>query len=129
MDLRDFSEIGQQIENTVKNAIDSMNFDQLNQNIHKTFDDAFGSSKGSPYDAQDDIKHRYHYDRNHNRQGHSILLSSEKSIPADKSAAGRLPADEPPSDKRLPIYPQTGRHILMSAEKIMFTAKRRRLMR
>ena len=70
MDLRDFSEIGQQIENTVKNAIDSMNFDQLNQNIHKTFDDAFGSSKGSPYDAQDDIKHRYHYDRNHNRQGH-----------------------------------------------------------
>ena len=71
MDLRDFSEIGQQIENTVKNAIDSMNFDQLNQNIHKTFDDAFGgTSKGGPYNEQDDIKHsKYRYNRNQNRQG------------------------------------------------------------
>ena len=36
MDLRDFSEIGQQIERTVKNAVDSMNFDKLNQNINET---------------------------------------------------------------------------------------------
>lgn len=57
MDLRDFSEIGQQIERTVKNAVDSMNFDQLSQNINKTFDDAFGkkdTATGNPYDSKDD---------------------------------------------------------------------------
>lgn len=59
MDLRDFSEIGQQIERTVKNAVDSMNFDQLSQTINKTFDDAFGKkdTSGNPYDTKDDRSH------------------------------------------------------------------------
>ena len=49
MDLRDFSEIGQQIERTVKNAVDSMNFDKLNQNINETFNNAFKSNQDTAF--------------------------------------------------------------------------------
>lgn len=71
MDLRDFSEIGQQIERTVKNAVDSMNFNELNQNINDTFNRAFKTKQNTgfhykpknPYDAagenyQTDEPHR-----------------------------------------------------------------------
>lgn len=49
MDLRDFSEIGQQIERTVKNAVDSMNFDRLNQNINETFNNAFKNNRDTAF--------------------------------------------------------------------------------
>lgn len=82
MDLRDFSEIGQQIERTVKNAVDSMNFDKLNQNINETFNNAFQNKHDgafhykpkNPYENssfnQNTAKsenNRWHYERDSER--------------------------------------------------------------
>lgn len=78
MDLRDFSEIGQQIERTVKNAVDSMNFDKLNQNINETFNNAFQNKHDgafhykpkNPYEnnsfnqnASENENNRWHYEK------------------------------------------------------------------
>ena len=79
MDLRDFSEIGQQIERTVKNAVDSMNFDKLNQNINETFNNAFQNKHDgafhykpkNPYEDKsfhqntaENLNNRWHYEKN-----------------------------------------------------------------
>lgn len=45
MDNKDFSNIGEQISNSVQNAIDSMDFQQLNRNITDTVNRALGEAK------------------------------------------------------------------------------------
>lgn len=43
MDMRDFNELGGQIKSVVQDAIDSMNFEQLNKNINRTINDTMDS--------------------------------------------------------------------------------------
>ena len=106
MDLRDFSEIGQQIENTVKNAIDSMNFDQLNQIFIKPLMMLSAAAKEVPMTRRmilniDIIMTGIII----GRDIHSIIVRKIHTS-RQNQPAGRLPADEPPADKRLPIYPK-----------------------
>ena len=57
MDLRDFSEIGQQIERTVKNAVDSMNHFFLNHEMFVAGSSYWNMAYGRiPGDVEYDIE-------------------------------------------------------------------------
>jgi len=58
MDLRDFSDMGHEIKDIVQDAVDSMNFQQLNRDISRTVNNTFKnmgqSQKGFYYQPKDD---------------------------------------------------------------------------